>query len=58
MLEINERYYLICSWKLHNMSLPKEVAKVRRGPSHYLETNCVVYSISDVIRKNIFACYP
>ena len=40
------------------MSLPKEVAKVRRGPSHYLETNCVVYSISDVIRKNIFACYP
>ena len=40
------------------MSLPKEVAKVRRGLSHYLETNRVVYGIFDVVRKNIFARYP
>ena len=37
------------------MSLPKEVAKVRRGSSHYLETNRAIYGISNVVRKNIFA---
>ena len=40
------------------MSLSKEVAKVRRGPSHYLETNRAVHGISNVVRKNIFARYP
>ena len=36
------------------MSLPKEVAKVRREPSHYLKTNRAVYSISDVVKKKYF----
>ena len=51
LLEIKERYYLIFPWKLHNMILPKEVAEMRYGPSHYLETNRVVYGISDVVRQ-------
>ena len=58
LLEINERYYLIFPWKLHNRILPKEVAEMRHGPSHYLETNHVVYDISDVVRQNIFARCP
>ena len=40
------------------MSLPKEVAKVRRGLSHYLETNRVVYGISDVVRQIISTHCP
>ena len=46
------------------MILPKEVAEIRRGPSHCLETNHVVYGISDVVRQIVynslvsFADYP
>ena len=39
------------------MILPKEVVEMRRGPSHYLETNRVVYGLSDVVRQIISACY-
>jgi len=39
------------------MILQKEVAEIRNGPSHYLETNCVVYSLSDVIGQIISARY-
>jgi len=36
----------------------KRMAEMRRGPSHYLETNCVVYSLSDVVRKIISTRCP
>ena len=45
-------------WKLHNLILPKEVAEMRRGPSHCLKTNRAVYGISDVVRQIIFARCP
>ena len=40
------------------MILPKEVAEMRRGPSHCLETNHVVYGISDVVRQIVYARCP
>ena len=40
------------------MILPKDVVEMRRGSSHCLETNHVVYGIFDVIRQNISASYP
>ena len=45
-------------WKLHNLILPKEVAEMRRGPSHCLETNRAVYGIFDVVRQIISARCP
>ena len=45
-------------WKLHNLILPKEVAEMRRGPSHCLETNRVVYGISDVVRQIVSTRCP
>ena len=45
-------------WKLHNLILPKEVAEMRRGPSHCLKTNRVVYGISDVVRQIVSARCP
>ena len=58
LLKIKERYYLIFPWKLHNMILPKEVAQMRHGPSHCLETNHAIYSISDVVRQIVSARCP
>ena len=58
MLEIKERYYLIFPWKLHHMILPKEMAEMRHGLSHCLETNRVIYGISDVVRQIVFARCP
>ena len=37
------------------MILSKEVAKIKRGPSHCLETYHVVYNIFDVVRQIITA---
>ena len=37
-------------WKLHKMILLKEAEKMRHEPTHYLEKNRVVYSLSDVVR--------
>ena len=45
-------------WKLHNFILPKEVAEMRRGLSHCLETNHAVYGISDVVRQIVSARCP
>ena len=39
------------------MILPKEVAEIRRGSSHFLESNHAVYGISNVVRQNISASY-
>jgi len=44
--------------ELHNMILPKKVAEMRRGQSHYLETNRAIYGISDVVRQIIYARCP
>ena len=38
--------------------LLKEVAKMRRGLSHYLETNPIVCGLSDIVRQIIFARCP
>ena len=38
------------------MILPKEAAEMRHEPSHYLETNRVVYDLFDVVRQMISAC--
>ena len=40
------------------MILPKEVVEMRRGPSHYFETNRAVYGIFDVVRQIVFAYCP
>ena len=40
------------------MILPKEAAEMRRGPSHYLETNRDIYGISDVVRQIVSARCP
>ena len=40
------------------MILPKEVAEMRRGPSHCFETNRAVYGIFDVIRQIVSARCP
>ena len=38
--------------------LSKEVAKMRRGLSHYLETNPIVCGLSDIVRQIIFTRCP
>ena len=58
ILEIKDRYYLTLPWKLHNMILSKEVAEMRHGLSHCLETNRVVYGISEVVRQIVSARCP
>ena len=45
-------------WKLHNLILPKEVAEMRCGPSHCLETNRAVYGISDIVSQIVSARCP
>jgi len=45
-------------WKLQNLILPKEVADMRHGLSHCLETNRVVYGIFDVVRQIVSARCP
>ena len=46
------------SLEITQFDFTKEVVDMRHEPSHCLETNRVVYGISDIIRQIVFARCP